>query len=101
MVRYEIIIYWSNEDGAFIAEVPELPGAPRTAPHTWMPCGTSRLSSQSGLRLPESWDAPFPNPGDAWSSRKGAPSRHSGGHVLRSIQIRVQPGEQSGYVAIA
>ena len=25
-VRYEIILYWSNEDGAFIAEVPELPG---------------------------------------------------------------------------
>jgi predicted RNase H-like HicB family nuclease len=24
--RYEIIIYWSDEDNAFIAEVPELPG---------------------------------------------------------------------------
>ena len=23
---YEIILYWSNEDAAFIAEVPELPG---------------------------------------------------------------------------
>ena len=26
MNRYEIIIYWSKEDGAFIADVPELPG---------------------------------------------------------------------------
>ena len=26
MHKYEVIIYWSNEDGAFIAEVPELPG---------------------------------------------------------------------------
>ena len=26
MIRYEIIIYWSDEDQAFIAEVPELPG---------------------------------------------------------------------------
>ena len=26
MCKYETIIYWSNEDGAFIAEVPELPG---------------------------------------------------------------------------
>ena len=26
MVKYEIIIYWSQDDGAFIAEVPELPG---------------------------------------------------------------------------
>lgn len=24
--KYETIIYWSNEDSAFIAEVPELPG---------------------------------------------------------------------------
>jgi predicted RNase H-like HicB family nuclease len=24
--KYEIIIYWSSEDQAFIAEVPELPG---------------------------------------------------------------------------
>ena len=24
--RYEVIIYWSEEDAAFIAEVPELPG---------------------------------------------------------------------------
>ncbi len=26
MFKYEIIIYWSNDDNAFIAEVPELPG---------------------------------------------------------------------------
>jgi len=26
MTKYEIIIYWSEEDKAFIAEVPELPG---------------------------------------------------------------------------
>ena len=24
--KYEIIIYWSDEDDSFIAEVPELPG---------------------------------------------------------------------------
>jgi predicted RNase H-like HicB family nuclease len=26
MIRYEVIIYWSEEDRAFIVEVPELPG---------------------------------------------------------------------------
>ncbi len=24
--KYEIVIYWSKEDNAFVAEVPELPG---------------------------------------------------------------------------
>lgn len=26
MFKYEIIIYWSDDDEAYIAEVPELPG---------------------------------------------------------------------------
>ncbi|TKJ37655.1 MAG: hypothetical protein CEE38_06170 [Planctomycetes bacterium B3_Pla] len=26
MTKYEIVIYWSEEDKSFIAEVPELPG---------------------------------------------------------------------------
>jgi len=26
MLKYEIILYWSQEDEAFVAEVPELPG---------------------------------------------------------------------------
>ena len=26
MYRYEIILFWSEEDDAFVAEVPELPG---------------------------------------------------------------------------
>lgn len=26
MDKYEIIIYWSDEDQAFVADVPELPG---------------------------------------------------------------------------
>ena len=25
-LKYEVILYWSGEDAAFIAEVPELPG---------------------------------------------------------------------------
>jgi predicted RNase H-like HicB family nuclease len=25
-LRYEIVLYWSDEDGAYVAEVPELPG---------------------------------------------------------------------------
>ncbi len=31
-MKYEMIIYWSDEDGAFIAEVPELPGCMANGP---------------------------------------------------------------------
>jgi len=26
MGKYEVIIYWSEEDGVYVAEIPELPG---------------------------------------------------------------------------
>ena len=26
MHRYEIIVYWSDQDGTYVADVPELPG---------------------------------------------------------------------------
>ena len=31
-LKYEIIIYWSNEDNSFVAEVPELPGCVADGP---------------------------------------------------------------------
>ena len=32
MSKYEVIIYWSEEDKAFVAEVPELPGCAAHGP---------------------------------------------------------------------
>jgi predicted RNase H-like HicB family nuclease len=32
MTKYEIILYWSEEDQTFIAEVPELPGCAADGP---------------------------------------------------------------------
>jgi predicted RNase H-like HicB family nuclease len=32
MIKYEVIIYWSEEDGVFVAEVPELPGCAAHGP---------------------------------------------------------------------
>lgn len=43
MSKYEIIIYWSDEDNAFIAEVPELPGC--------MADGATRQEVLSNLEL--------------------------------------------------
>jgi predicted RNase H-like HicB family nuclease len=37
--KYEVIIYWSEEDLAFVAEVPELPG-----------CASDGATSQAALR---------------------------------------------------
>lgn len=31
-MKYEVIIYWSEDDQAFIAEVPELPGCAADGP---------------------------------------------------------------------
>jgi len=32
VTKYEIILYWSTDDDAFIAEVPELPGCAADGP---------------------------------------------------------------------
>ena len=47
MNKYEIIIYWSDEDKAFVAEVPELPGcAAHGATHE-----ADLVSAQEAIRL--------------------------------------------------
>ncbi len=38
-MKYEVIIYWSNEDEVFVADVPELPG-----------CMTHGATQESALR---------------------------------------------------
>jgi len=67
MTKYEIILYWSNEDQAFIAEVPELAG-----------CAADGLTRQEALANTETIIAewlqtarklgrPLPEPkGRAW-----------------------------------
>ena len=39
MSKYEVIIYWSDEDESFIAEVPELPG-----------CAADGVTKQAALK---------------------------------------------------
>jgi predicted RNase H-like HicB family nuclease len=47
MHKYEVIIYWSDEDQAFVAEVPELPGC---AAHGDSP-DKALASSQEAIEL--------------------------------------------------
>jgi len=62
MDKYEIIIYWSNEDELFVAEVPELPGC--------MAHGNSQeealVNAKSAIKLwidtAKEFDDPIPEP---------------------------------------
>jgi predicted RNase H-like HicB family nuclease len=47
MNKYEVIIYWSDEDQAFIAEVPELPGCAAHGPTQ----EAALTSAQEAIRL--------------------------------------------------
>lgn len=62
MNKYEVIIYWSEEDGAFVAEVPELPGC---AAHG-VTQEAALASAQEAMRLwvetAEEFGDPVPKP---------------------------------------
>ena len=47
-MKYEVILYWSNEDDSYIAEVPELPGCMPTGRHSWTRCAMWKSSQKSG-----------------------------------------------------
>ncbi len=47
MNKYEIILYWSDEDQAFVAEVPELPGCAAHGPSQ----EAALASAQDAIRL--------------------------------------------------
>jgi predicted RNase H-like HicB family nuclease len=47
MNKYEIIIYWSEEDKAYVAEVPELPGCAAHGPSQ----EAALASAQEAIRL--------------------------------------------------
>ena len=47
MNKYEVIIYWSEEDEAFVAEVPQLPGCAAHGPTQ----AAALASAQEAIRL--------------------------------------------------
>jgi predicted RNase H-like HicB family nuclease len=62
MDRYEIIIYWSNEDQAFIAEVPELPGCMAHGATHEEALGNIKSAMELWIKTAKEFNDPIPAP---------------------------------------
>lgn len=62
MDRYEIIIYWSDEDDAFVAEVPELPGCMAHGATQEEALGNAKQAAQLWIDTAREFGDPVPEP---------------------------------------
>ncbi len=62
MSKYEIIIYWSEEDQAFIAEVPELAGCMADGATYQEAVANAEIIIQEWLETARDLDRPIPEP---------------------------------------
>jgi predicted RNase H-like HicB family nuclease len=62
MTKYEIIIYWSDEDEAFIAEVPELPGCAADGPTRQAALKNADQVVKEWIALARELGRPIPQP---------------------------------------
>ena len=62
MPRYEIIIYWSQADKAFIAEVPELPGCSADGKTNKEALANVEIINQEWIETPKELGRPIPAP---------------------------------------
>ncbi len=61
-VKYEIILYWSKADEAFIAEVPELPGCAADGPTYQAAVANVEVVIQEWIETAQSLGRPIPAP---------------------------------------
>jgi len=61
-LKYEIIIYWSEEDAAYIAEAPELPGCMADGPNYESALGNMETVMQEWIETATSLNRPIPVP---------------------------------------
>ena len=61
-IRYELIIYWSDEDQSFIAEVPELPGCAADGETYQEAVQNVEVIIQEWIETAQSLDRPIPQP---------------------------------------
>ena len=62
MDRYEIIIFWSNEDQAFVAEVPELPGCMAHGNNQEEALANAKAAMQLWIDTAREFADPIPEP---------------------------------------
>ena len=60
--RYEVIIYWSETDEAFIAEVPELPGCAADGPSYQKALAAVELVIKEWIETAKELGRPIPKP---------------------------------------
>jgi len=73
MTKYEIILYWSNEDETFIAEVPELAGCAADGATRQEALANADAVIAEWLETARELGAPSPNPKAVSYSRKLTP----------------------------
>ncbi len=62
MTKYEIILYWSNEDEAFIAEVPELAGCAADGATRQEALANAEVVIAEGMETARELGRPIPEP---------------------------------------
>jgi len=62
MPKYEVIIYWSDEDQAFVAEVPELPGCAADGQTYQEALANAEVVTQEWLETARQLGRPIPTP---------------------------------------
>lgn len=62
MPKYEVIIYWSSEDQAFIVEVPELPGCSADGQTYQKALANAEAAIQEWLETAKELGRPIPHP---------------------------------------
>ncbi len=71
MDRYEIRISWSAEDGAFVADVPELPGCSAHGGTQEDALAHAKAAMRLWLETAEEFGDPIPEPSGRWLTRTG------------------------------
>jgi predicted RNase H-like HicB family nuclease len=61
-MKYEVIIYWSDKDKAFVAEVPELPGCAADGPTKAKALKAVERIAKEWVETAKSLGRPIPQP---------------------------------------